>query len=105
LEVKLLRESICKAADIMLLNTRGAFSVRIICGYGKLFRTLQRDWDLKTMKQILHNIYLNVAVRIPHTAAWKARKRKKASDESQGSITFYPSFYINEGLPVPAELL
>lgn len=53
------------------------------------------------MKQILHII----KSYIPYTAAWKCKKRKKASDESQGSITFYPSFYINEGLPVPAELL
>ena len=55
------------------------------------------------MKKLFKDIYLSVAVHIPHTNAWKACKRKKACEESQGSITFTRKFFIDDDLPLPAE--
>ena len=56
------------------------------------------------MKQLFHNIYLAIAVHIPRTKAWKARKRQQACEESQGSIIFTRKFFIDDDLPLPAEL-
>lgn len=55
------------------------------------------------MKKVIHNIYLTIAVHIPYTNAWKARKRMKACEESQGSITFTRKFFTDDDLPLPAE--
>ena len=46
---------------------------------------------MKTLK----NIYSGIMQYIPYTRAWKARKRKIASDASQGSIIFSPNFVFN----------
>lgn len=55
------------------------------------------------MKQSIHNIYLAIAVHVPRTKAWKARKRQQACEESQGSIVFTRKFFIDDDLPLPAE--
>lgn len=55
------------------------------------------------MKQIFKNIYFALTVNIPHTRAWKWRKRMKAMEETQGSITFTRKFFTDDDLPLPAE--
>ena len=55
------------------------------------------------MKRIFKDIYFALTVNIPHTRAWKWRKRMKAMEETQGSFTFTRKFFTDDDLPLPAE--
>jgi hypothetical protein len=55
------------------------------------------------MKRIFKDIYFALTVNIPHTRAWKWRKRMQAIEKYQGTITFTRKFFIDDDLPLPAE--
>lgn len=65
--------------------------------------TSVRSTVITEMKKFFHNIYLAIAVHVPRTKAWKARKRQQACEESQGSIVFTRKFFIDDDLPLPVE--
>ena len=55
------------------------------------------------MKQLILDIYYKITVHIPHTLAWKHRKRMQAIEKYQGTITFTRKFFIDDDLPLPPE--
>ena len=58
---------------------------------------------MERIKKLMLDIYYKVTVHIPHTLAWKHRKRMQAIEDCKGTITFTRKFFIDDDLPLPPE--